>query len=294
MMSEFDFLTQETVRLTENLDDCEFEREFFLSSVDQNIENQNFLDQNSSSEDNDLIEAEQTLYIPEEISYPESTGLIFNILWAGTTVSIRGIPVHNIAEGFDRLADGDSDYLKKLRITTEQLDTLFYFECDYFEQAQMIGEQLFLKRFPIEEDLVCNISDPGFSWWYIKSDKGFRVNFKNHKLRQDGDRIKLGPIGDVVIAAKRLGRIISHVEEFLPVEEVTINDKYFSLDTTDYSHPIIKEMIELFELGYLSEDAALLCELPLTERLYLLELAAIRRFWIALESIINKTKESLQ
>ncbi len=278
MMSEFDFLTQETVRLTENLDDTEFEREFFLSNTDQVSSN---IEANSNESE-------------EVFEYPETTGLIFNILWAGNTVSVRGIPVHNIAEGFDRLQVGDTELMRKLRINEDQLDTLFYFECDYFEQAQMIAEQLFLKRFPVEEDLICNISDPGFSWWYIKSESGFRVNFKNHKLKEDGDRIKLGPIGDVVVAAKRLDRIIRHIEEFLPVEKVVINDKYFSLDTTDYSHPIIKELIELFEDGKLSEDAVLLCELGFTEKLYLLELAAIRRFWIGLEEIIDRTKEKIQ
>ena len=269
-MREFDFLAQETVRLTENLDDIEFEREFFL---------ENPLFEEISNTDN-------------EITYPETPGVVYNILWAGNTVSLRGVPTDNIRGVFDHLQTGDRVLLKKIKIDENQIDTLFFFECDHLEQAEVLVDQLFLKRYPMEEELVCNISDPGFSWWYLRTDCGFRVNFKSHKTENGSHRLKLGPIGDVMVASVRLAKIIEHIKEFMPIQEVKISEKSFVLESSEVIHPIIEEFKAIFESGLIEEDSAMLCELPMTEKLFLLELAAIRRFWLNLEKTVSPVTQA--
>lgn len=263
---EFDFLTQETVRLTECLDEENFQREFFL--------------------ENPLFEEIETI---EQINYPNNPGVVFNILWAGNTVSLRGVPTDDISAVFDRLEAGDLSLLRRFKVSESQIETLFFFECEYKELAEILVDQLFSKRYPMEEEMVCNISDPGFSWWFINNPNGFRINFKSHKLEQAQKRMKLGPIGDIVVASIRFKKIIEHIKEFLPIQNVSINEKSFVLESYEASNPIIDDLKNLFENGEVDIDSALMCELASTEKLFLIELATIRRFWIYLEEVTSST-----
>ncbi len=272
-MREFDFLAQETVRLTENLDDTEFEREFFL--------------------ENPLFEDIKDDEIETAKFYPDTVGVVYNILWAGNTVSLRGVATEDIRETFEQLETGDNVLLKRFKITEEQIETLFFFECEYIEQAQVLVDQLFFKRYPMEEEMVCNISDPGFSWWYLRTENGFRVNFKSHKTESSAHRIKLGPIGDVVVSSVRFQKIVDHIRDYLPIKDVKISEKSFVLESDEVIHPIIEEFKNILENGLVEEDSAIICELPLTEKLFLFELATIRRFWINLEEITGTGQKVL-
>lgn len=275
--SEFDFLTQETVRLSElfaqgvnihKFDDMKFE-ELLISEEDSESEYE------------------------EIINTPNSSGIIFNIFKSGNTFSIRGFAVHSICDAFESLSLEDKHMMKLLKIEASQISSVKYFELDCFERAEIIVDQICNKRFPIEEDVLCNISDPGFSWWYGKSQDGFRVNFRSHKFMCQGLRIKLGPIGDVVVAGVRFEKLKNHFKHHLPISEVVINEKQFVLKSSDANHPILLELMNLFENGVISPDSALLCELDLTLKYYLLELADVRRFWIEIEQEINSENRSL-
>ena len=72
-----------------------------------------------------------------------------------------------------------------------------------------------------------------------------------------------------------------------------ISEKSFVLESREVVHPIIEEFKKILELGEIDEDSAIMCELPLTEKLFLFELAAIRRFWINLEEITATNQKVL-
>lgn len=291
--NEFDFLTQETVQLSEHLSDTDFEREFFLE-VNAFDENHSIIlnDQENTIEE---FENTQEALIEEQDSildeYPQGPGLIYAIHKSGTTFTIRGYVATSIEEAFDNLTMGDAHSYRALRLEEEQLDLVEFMEFDSTAQAEIVQDQIFNKRFPLEEDILCNISDPGFSWWYGKTDDGFRINFKSHKLVGAGERLRLGPIGDVVVAHHRLAQLEGHFKSHMPVSEMVISEKQFILKSSDTTHPILNELMRVFEKGEIDEESALLCELCPSLRLYVKELAAVRRFWLKIELSLLKNQE---
>lgn len=278
---EFDFLAQETARLTETLSDSEFEREFFLTPS-ENIEDE-------------IEEIEEVAEAVEEVlvDYPNAPGIVYNICKSGNTFSLRGVVTDSIEDSFDSLTMGEKSLLRSLKIDEDDLDAILFEEFSSMDQAEIVYDQLFNKRYPLEEDLLCNISDPGFSWWYGRTEDGFRINFKSHKLTGAGERLKLGPIGDVVVACLRLNRLKEHFKYHIPISEIVISEKQFILKSSDTTHPILKELMLLFEKGEVSEESALLCELGLTDVLYLKELAAVRKFWLKIETKLSEGQSLL-
>jgi len=280
---EFDFLAQETARLVETMTDSEFEREFFLdSSVGEEMAP-------AMSETEDILESSEE----ELIDYPNAPGIVYNICKSGNTFSLRGVVTDSIEDSFDSLTMGEKSLLRSLKIDEDELDAILFEEFESTEHAEIVYDQIFNKRHPLEEDLLCNISDPGFSWWYGKSEDGFRINFKSHKLTGSGERLKLGPIGDVVVACLRLNRLKDHFKFHIPISEIVISEKQFILKSSDGTHPILEELMLLFEEGEISEDSALLCELGLTEKLYLQELASVRKFWLKIERKVTENANLL-
>lgn len=269
--NEFEFLTQETVRLSESFT---HEHEMFLKDdFQRHTEVQPIADQKKI--------------------FPNNPGVVYRIISSGNTFSIKGFASHNISESMEELEDGNQSYLRSLKIENNCLDGVSYFELENFDRAEILIDQVFNKRFPTEEDVLCNISDPGFSWWYGRSEDGFRVNFRSHKFMCKGERIKLGPIGDVVIACFRFEKLKEYFKYHLPISEIVLSEKQFTLKSSDFNHPILKELMQLFEKGILMSDSILLCELDETLKYYLLELADIRKFWIEIEAKIETGKNRI-
>lgn len=265
MHNEFDFLTQETFNLNtqdEILADDDFRNEFLFGHSNEEI-----------TEEINPIE------------YPQKCGLVFNIVKSSSTFSLRGVITDNISDTFEAALCGDKSTLKALRIDENEVAQSLYYEVENLDVAQVLYDQIFNKRFPLEEDLICNISDPGFSWWYQRSDDAIRINFKSHKLEGNGQRLKLGPIGDVCIASILFGRLEKLLENKMGLLEYNISEKHFIIKPKDRFHKIFDELTNLFEEGELDRDAQLLRDLDGTLKLYLNELAVIRKFWLNVESL---------
>ena len=70
---------------------------------------------------------------------------------------MRGVPVENFNEEkkrIDELIQANSQ-LRKIKD-----GKLEFFPCESFELAQVICDTMMNRRFPFEEDSLCNISDP--------------------------------------------------------------------------------------------------------------------------------------
>lgn len=271
MQNEFDFLTQETFNLNTQdnfLADEDF-KSAFLFGADENVCSAPIRD------------------------YPQSPGIVFNIVKSSSTFSLRGIVTENISDSFEMAYAGDKHTLKALRIDESEVEASLFYELENIDHAQVIYDQIFNKRFPLEEDLICNISDPGFSWWYQRSDEAIRINFKSHKLEGSGQRLKLGPIGDVCIASILFSRLEKALEEKMSLHEFCISEKHFIIKPKDKFHAIFEELSLLFEEGQINENSKLLSIADGTLKLYLQELAAIRKFWIEVESLNTVGNQSL-
>ena len=170
----------------------------------------------------------------------------------------------------------------------ESKDETRFFATSRPELAEVIVDQLFNRRFPLEEEELCNISDPGNSWWAMLEDARIYVFLGGH---YSDEKISLGPIGDAAVAYALFKRGESWLRRLLPIEEFSLTPKCFALSALDREHAIFQQFCNIFLHGrepiHSSFGTSALS-------LYLDELAIVRRFWIHLqEKVLGKGRAEL-
>jgi len=196
--------------------------------------------------------------------------------------------------------------LKKLKTSPEDYPTLRlisegrarwhklnYFPCEYREEAEILHQRLGMRRFPVKEESVCNISDPGFNFWIEKTAHGFILHPKIKNLTSHSRRI--GPILDAKIALRRWSEL-AQVFEALPLgiefhqesgslcfqaEEAWLGEAF---EKIFLQGEFSSELSDLFKL--LAKRSR---ELPVLETTwyFLQEAALARRFWKKVESELD-------
>jgi hypothetical protein len=166
---------------------------------------------------------------------------------------------------------------------------LHYFETPTIEQAQAVIDQMSNRRFPKQEDLLCNISDPGFSWWMDLEYDRFEVFFRSHGINRMEKYIQLGPIGDQKMAALRMGQVQTLLRSSFPVSEFSSTDKGFAVGTLKPEHLGFKSFRDVFVKGENFTNFENFPDNTLGRTLYFYfhELASIRRFWIEVQSKLS-------
>jgi hypothetical protein len=141
--------------------------------------------------------------------------------------------------------------------------------------------------------MMCNLSDPGFSWWLTKKEAGFQLSFTMSVT--DDSSIKLGPLGDRELALRNFQMF----ETLISSAGIAINiqNEINRVQFTDCEEFILEELKDIFEFGVMTqtfkdlfnilsrrtEDVSLLEE----TWFYLNELAAVRRFWVQVQYDLN-------
>lgn len=231
------------------------------------------LDDFDSQEDNQV----------DEIVYPHSTGILYRIEKGRATFSVRGIPVLNISKAMDSLVGEDALFWDKLRIkNTDDLCEVQFFETDSFENSEVIKEEMIGRRFPYHEDLICNLTDPGFSWWGDFSKNIFHIYFKSHSVDRTDRLIRIGPIGDRLIIGQRFQSLMVRLEQKLELSEFSATDKQLSVGV-DEEHQLYTDLKNIFLLGEFSFQLGEFFKNDKTTFFFLQELAVLRSFWLALE-----------
>lgn len=225
---------------------------------------------------------------PHEILYPEAPGLIYWIDGAGSTFGLRGLHTKNISHIFRSLKDKDPDLLKKLRLDAGSSDggpEFYFYETQTIEQAEVLADQYLRRRFPFSEQMVCNLSDPGFSWWMQDELQSFTLSFKTVGCSEEGESIQLGPIGDRKIASLKLAEL----ERYFPLSQLNCSEKSFSLSGARSEGPYFDELRKLFLNGETPHQCLqLLGHKNKTLGFYLSELAILRSFWIDLSDKLEE------
>lgn len=233
-----------------------------------------------SNEDED-IEA-------HEILYPDSPGLIYWIDAAGSTFGLRGLHTGNISQVFKSIKQGESDLLKKLRVDTSNCaegPEFYFFETQTIEQAEVLADQYLRRRFPFSEEMVCNLSDPGFSWWMQDELQSFTLSFKTVGRVGRSESIQLGPIGDRKMASLMLAKLESH----FPLFQLSCSEKAFSLSGARSAGPYFDELRKLFLRGETPHQCLEhLAKKNKTLGFYLSELAVLRSFWLDLSDKLDE------
>ncbi|MBL6988710.1 MAG: hypothetical protein ISR65_02995 [Bacteriovoracaceae bacterium] len=219
----------------------------------------------------------------QAVVYPSSPGFIYKLEKWANTFCIRGIATTDIAKTFNDYHQADQWVLDRLKIEPQdQVSEVKYFECENFNLAQTAAKQLINRRFPYCEDLLCNISDPGYSWWMSLSDCRIQIYFNSHGINRTRDLIKLGPIGDTFLAKEYFSSGYYHFSKLFPVDEFSCDDQSICLginkDSKSYEFECVKQL--LVEGDYLP-----FCKLEKVvyfsfDFVYFLKgLAVTRKFW---------------
>lgn len=217
---------------------------------------------------------------------PAGPGLLYRLEKGVGTFCVRGIVCDDLPEGFEELEDGDQNILDSLKIQErEQVEEVKFYPTETKELAETIVDELVNRRFPVQEDILCNLSDPGFSWWMDEGADHFQIFFKSHGIHRAEDYIRLGPLGDPTIAASRFLKAESLFRSVFPVGEFVSSDKGFAISCTDSENINFKMLKNFFLVG---ENDTKIENYPQdidgkTLYFYFKEVAVIRNFWLQLE-----------
>lgn len=295
-----DLLLQETLALTEYLRTTTPikkeapEQTSFLSMED---DTDYLLDLADSIIQEEEISPLETAEIPELVKniYPESPGIIYKIDSGPSTFCVRGYTTNNILEAFLELEHSDSSKRPILKLGHEDaISSIMFFETKSFELAEAVREQIINRRFPHQEDAVCNISDPGFSWWMdvsqgvdgVLKHGRFEIFFKSHGINRADKYIQLGPIGDGGVAALRMNQARTLLRSSFPISEFSCDDKSFSVASMKPDHSSFISFKNIFMEGINNTELENFPDNSIGRTLYYYfhELAIVRKFWIEVKA----------
>lgn len=232
------------------------------------------------------------------ISYPHAPGIIYKLDSSIGTFCVRGFPTENIALSMKELNKTTGPKRSQLKLSPEDgLTQVKFFVTKSLELAEAIKEQIVNRRFPHQEDSVCNISDPGFSWWMNADelnenteDSGrFEIFFKAHSVNRMEKFIQLGPIGDSSLAAQRMNQARALLSDSFPISEYSCDEKNFSIATSKPDHLGFIAFKNIFLHGENETELENFPETPVGRSLfyYFQELATVRKFWIEVKASLS-------
>lgn len=312
-----DLLLQETLALTEYLrsatpaqtsikkPDAHVQTSFFPIEDDTDylfdLADSMIVDEDDGQDNPELITQSEIFAHDQEekeatvLLYPDSPGIIYKIDNGISTFCVRGYSTVNIREAFLELRSLDSAKRAILKLSKEEDGSnAMFFETKTLELAEAVREQIINRRFPHQEDAVCNISDPGFSWWMdaresqengLKQGR-FEIFFKSHGINRAEKYIQLGPIGDGGVAALRMNQARTLLRSSFPISEFSCDDKSFTVASQKPDHSSFISFKNIFLDGVNNTELENFPDNSMGRTLfyYFHELAIVRKFWIEVKT----------
>lgn len=233
----------------------------------------------------------------EVFELPEGPAVLYHVQKASSVFVIRTMVSHNVKQDYFKILERPEDYpsLRLLENGNQNVsEKLKFFVVENPDQGEIIHDQLHNRRFPIREEMMCNLSDPGFSWWLTKKNKGFQLSF-TMSVSADENTIKLGPLGDRELAVHNF-QVLSELISLAGIE-MNIQNEMNRVQFSDCEEFILEELKDIFEFGVVTQTLTDIFRIISkqvkdsstleTTWFYLQELAAMRRFWIQIEFDLN-------
>jgi len=230
-------------------------------------------------------------------------GVFYNLEKKVSTFVIRIFLSNDLSVDYTKILKNPEDY-PTLRLLSEDgrnsQEKLKFFECDMPELAMQIKKELSNKRFPIFEEHVLNISDPGDSWWVKPDDGELKVFFKLSRTEAMDSLIKLGPLGDTDVAMEKFKKLYGYFKLLFPVSDYASAHGQLTIKCDFANDPIFKDFVKIFTHGdsgfdfwdYLrklemdSQDKPYIESLK-KANLFLMEIANMRRFWMRIQEQLD-------
>ncbi|MBT7608317.1 MAG: hypothetical protein HN576_01080 [Bacteriovoracaceae bacterium] len=221
---------------------------------------------------------------------PAGPGILFRIDKSSQSFCIRGFATTSIEQSLIDIESGEVKSCSCLKIKSEEdYDHVNFFEFESLELADRIKQSLFNRRFPVDEALVCNLSDPGFSWWLEDNVFGLEVFFQTYQAMGRKQFQKLGPLGDHFDAIDIFRDSENILRKYFPINEFSCDDKSLKIIPCDPENNQFKELLNLL---YKGDQTFLSKVFPTNEQesellRYLKELSCTRMFWLNVEEILE-------
>jgi hypothetical protein len=222
---------------------------------------------------------------------PETPGVLYHLQEGASMFVARTLPVDDLALAHARVLANPEEYptLRLLEDGGDPAERLRWFSTSTMGVAEHLHERVGQRRFPKREEELCNLSDPGFSWWLERRAGAFSLHAKMNQLK--GAIVRLGPLHDVHVATARwleLGRLLA----YLPLAvEVGTGTARFNMSSVEAPW-LVDEFARAFLEGEVGEGLRDVFRV-LAKRgapaaalesawFFLEEAAAVRRFWLQL------------
>ncbi len=234
--------------------------------------------------------------LPDEVP-----GFFYNLQKKSSTFVIRIFPTNNLKQEYNNITN-HPDLYPSLRLEEDDKplrEKLKFFECDRVEIAQKIKAHLGNKRFPIFEEHIFNVSDPGDSWWYKDNDNEISIHFKLSRTEDIGQLTKLGPLGDSVESLELFKQLFGYFKLIFPVENYSSGHGQVNMSVTneDQMFTYFKQLLVDGETSHEFWEFLRNLEMTSQEKPYLeslqkanyfmMELSFIRHFWKTIEEQLS-------
>jgi hypothetical protein len=225
----------------------------------------------------------------EESSFNlEGSGLFYFIDKGERTFCVRGVVVQDGYQTYKQIENGEFNF-EKIGNFDASKNQLNFFPTKSISLAEFVQNQVLNQRFPINEEIIFNLSDPGFSWWMTVEDEGFHIFMRHPGPDMMENIINLGPLGDPKKAKRIFNEIVFKLVNLFPIEEFYCNEISFNLRVKDKKNFFFQALKNLFYQGSMEEEigeyfGAYLGSQHLN---FFNEISAIRAFWLRIKNNLN-------
>jgi hypothetical protein len=241
-------------------------------------------------EETQADEGDESDYEQEEevgLEVPERPGVLFYIDQGVNTFCIRGEACEDLQWSFEEWEKGSEYWNKRMKSSCEDcLSEVLFAPTSSFEEAEVLSDTLFNRRYPRQEELLCNLSDPGFSWWMNENEGQFQIYFQSHGIERKENYVQLGPLGDPLIVSRRFKKSLPLLKKHFAVNEFSVTEKAFAISSVHLDSPEFVDLKEIFLTGIMAPD--LFPSEDETMILFFKEMALLRRFWLKIEELLNQ------
>lgn len=244
-----------------------------------------------------LQEGEDRPFKYERGNVPQGPGILYHLQNSGAVFVVRTFVSQDIAKDYSAALEHPEEYpsLKLLADGGAPRERLQWFSTETLDQAEHVHGRMGQRRFPRREEDVCNLSDPGFSWWLESHGASFTVYGKMNWVREGLTR--LGPVHDVNLAGARWSELATALTALALPVNVTNEVSRFQLSAAEEHAWLIEEFRRVFTVGEVSDELRDMFVI-LGKRgaqpahlescwYFLQEVATARKFWLQIQTQLS-------
>jgi len=212
----------------------------------------------------------------EKPEIPRSSGVFYRIKNLGAFFSLNIVSSKNLADDFNAVSEMVGPDLK---------DEIHFFQTPYYELGEILVQHFAKQRFPLDQQSLCNLGDPGRDWYLIHNTHSLLLSFRTRGDIPSFEITNIGPLGDSVLAKLHLRKLLEGLNSQALVFTSHRSGLEVNLESECPSHSPEFNFFQLFKdmlLGGGKVDEVLsFINSPIdkSDEFYLRELAILSSFW---------------